>query len=105
MLQKIFNKIERKRGSNNLFWKFLVFSKDYGWMIDDMVNRNNLTKSKKTKKLSLYHTKTGIYYLPTDAYQDVIANTIKNNQIFEKEVVDLASKYIKPDRGVFKNRS
>jgi FkbM family methyltransferase len=33
--------------------------------------------------------------LPSDAKTDVVANTIINNEIFEKEVVDLASKYIK----------
>jgi len=53
-------------------------------------------KSKKTKNLRLYKTVTGNYYLPTDAHQDIVANTIKNNQVFEKDVVDLASKYIKP---------
>ena len=51
-------------------------------------------KSKKTKNLTLYKTETGNYYLPTDAYDDIVANTIKSNQVFEKEVVDLASKYI-----------
>jgi FkbM family methyltransferase len=54
------------------------------------------TKTKKTKNLTLYKTVTGNYYLPTDAHADIVANTIINNQVFEKEVVDLASKYIKP---------
>ncbi|HTB51219.1 MAG TPA: FkbM family methyltransferase [Ferruginibacter sp.] len=53
-------------------------------------------KTKKTKSLKLYKTVTGNYYLPADAYDDVVANTIKSDQIFEKEVVELASKYIKP---------
>jgi FkbM family methyltransferase len=51
-------------------------------------------KTKKTKDLTFYKTDTGNYYLPTHAYEDVVANTIINNRIFEKEVVDLASKYI-----------
>lgn len=53
-------------------------------------------KSKKSKKLTLHKTVTGNYYLPTEAYRDVVANTIINNEIFEKEVVELASRYIKP---------
>jgi len=52
-------------------------------------------KTKKTKKLTFYQTATGNYYLPTEAYADVVANTIIDNRIFEKEVIDLASKYIK----------
>jgi FkbM family methyltransferase len=52
-------------------------------------------KSKKTKNLTLYKTATGNYYLPTDAHEDVVANTIKSDQVFEKDVIDLASKYIK----------
>jgi FkbM family methyltransferase len=53
-------------------------------------------KSKKTNKLSLFNTKTGKYYLPTDAHQDHIANTIKKDQIFDVEIYDIAKKYIKP---------
>jgi len=52
-------------------------------------------KSKKSKNLTLHKTATGNYYLPTDAYEDVVANTIIGNQIFEKEVIELAAKYIK----------
>jgi len=52
-------------------------------------------KSKKTKNLTLCNTVTGNYYLPTDAYEDFVANTIKRGWIFEKEVIDLAAKYIK----------
>jgi FkbM family methyltransferase len=57
-------------------------------------------KSKRTNRLTFYNTKTGNYYLPTDAVNDIVANTIINNQIFEKEVVDLAAKYIKPNTAV-----
>jgi FkbM family methyltransferase len=53
-------------------------------------------KSRKTKNLSFHKTVTGNYYLPTDAYEDVIANTIINNQIFDKEIIDLATHYIIP---------
>ena len=57
-------------------------------------------KSKKTRKLAYYKTVTGNYYLPADAHNDGVANAIKNNQVFEKEVVALASKYIKPGNTV-----
>jgi len=53
--------------------------------------------SERTTKLSIYHTKTGNYYLPTDAHDDIIANTIIDGKVFENEIVDLASKYIKPN--------
>jgi FkbM family methyltransferase len=56
---------------------------------------NTPKKTKKTKELTFYQTATGNYYLPTKAYTDVVANTIIDNGIFEKEVIDLASKYIK----------
>lgn len=54
-------------------------------------------KSRRTNKLTFHRTVTGNYYLPTDACEDVVVNTIAVNQIYEKEVVDLASKYIKPN--------
>jgi FkbM family methyltransferase len=57
-------------------------------------------KSIKTNELTLYKTVTGNYYLPTHAYEDIVANTIKSNQIFEKEVVDLVFKHIKEDTAV-----
>lgn len=53
--------------------------------------------SRKTKNLTFYETATGNYFLPTDVYNDVVANSIKENKIFEKEVVDLASIFIKPN--------
>ncbi len=59
----------------------------------DIIKHNK--KSKKTKNLTLYNTKTGKYYLPTDAHQDHIANTIKKDQIFDVEIYDIAKKYIK----------
>ena len=59
-----------------------------------------IQKSVKTEDLTLYNTATGNYYLPTHAYQDVVSNAIKYNQVFEKEVVELACKYIKKDTAV-----
>jgi len=57
-------------------------------------------KSKKTDRLTLYDTKTGKYYLPTDAYGDYVAYTIICNGVYEMEVVDCAKKYIKPNSAV-----
>jgi FkbM family methyltransferase len=57
-------------------------------------------KSIYSKRLDLHETATGKYYLPADAVNDVVANAIKSGQIFEKEVVELASKYIKPGTAV-----
>ena len=56
--------------------------------------------SRKTRNLTYYNTTTGNYYLPTDAYNDNVANTIKGNKVFEKEVVDLAATLIKPNKSV-----
>jgi len=59
---------------------------------------NSLTeRTTYSDKLTLYNTSTGFYYLPTDAKNDVIAMSIIGNRIFEKEVVDIAFKYIKED--------
>lgn len=54
-------------------------------------------RSKRSNNLNFYQTKTGNYYLPDSADADVIVTSIKSGKIFEKEVVDLASKYIKPE--------
>lgn len=61
----------------------------------DIIKYKPVKSSKRTKNLSYYETKTGNYYLPADAHQDIVANTIISNEIFEKEVVDLATQYIK----------
>jgi len=54
-------------------------------------------KSIRTNKLCYFETLTGNYFLPADAKCDNVANTIINNEVFEKEVVDIAYKYIKED--------
>ncbi|MBF0123251.1 MAG: FkbM family methyltransferase [Candidatus Omnitrophica bacterium] len=53
-------------------------------------------KSVKTGRLSFYKTKTGNYYLPTDACKDEIAGAIKKGKIFDKSVYEIAKKYVKP---------
>lgn len=54
-------------------------------------------KSIRTNKLSFHKTKTGNYYLPTDAHADEIACAMKNNLIFDLNVYEVAKKYIKPE--------
>jgi FkbM family methyltransferase len=58
------------------------------------------SKTKRTNELSLYSTKTGKYYLPKDSHEDIVANTIINNKIFEEEIVDSARTYIQRDSSV-----
>ena len=55
-----------------------------------------IKKSVRSTALSFHVTETGSYYLPSDAHDDIVANTIKKGKIFEKDVVSLARKYIKP---------
>lgn len=57
-------------------------------------------KTVRTDKLKLYKTKTGNYFLPADARQDVIATTILNDQIFDEDVVNCAKEYIVPGSAV-----
>lgn len=52
--------------------------------------------TKRTKDLAYYRTKTGNYYLPVDAHGDVLANTIKADQIFDEQIVKEAALHIKP---------
>jgi len=51
-------------------------------------------RSKISKQLTFHKTATGNYFLPTDACADNVANEIISNKIFEKEVIELAKKYI-----------
>ena len=49
------------------------------------------------KKLKLYKTVTGNYYLPQFALKDLIRNEIIDNKIFDKKVYETAIKYIQED--------
>ena len=49
------------------------------------------------KKLKLYKTSTGYYFLPQFALKDLIRNEIIDNKIFDKKVYETAIKYIKED--------
>ena len=57
-------------------------------------------KTLRTRSLTYYATATGDYWLPTDAHQDVIAQAIRTNRIFDREIVDLAGQYIKAGTAV-----
>ena len=52
-------------------------------------------RSVRTDKLELVHTKTGSYYLPKDAHADIIAITIKKDEIFEPHIYMTARKFIR----------
>jgi len=52
-------------------------------------------KSIRTNSLSLHETATGKYFLPTDAHQDGIANTIIKGGIFDTPIYEIAKQYIK----------
>ena len=59
------------------------------------VNGNTKGRSVKSKLLTYFETKSGNYFLPTDAVNDVISIAIKNDEIFDIEVYQCASKHIK----------
>ena len=52
------------------------------------------------KICKLYETKNGKYYLPVFAYKDIIANEIKNNRIFQSEILDIAKQYVEENTAV-----
>jgi FkbM family methyltransferase len=71
--------------------------------IVNKIKQQVLKIRKEKKKVSpedkwTYHkTKTGNYYLPIDAPNDIIAKAILNDEIFDAEIYHLAKKYIKPN--------
>jgi len=60
----------------------------------DIIRYSN-KKTRISKKLQLFNTINGKYYLPADAHQDIIAEAIKNDKIFDEEVYQVSKKYIK----------
>ncbi len=56
----------------------------------------NVKKTVRSNELSYHQTVTGNYYLPADANQDKIAQAIRNNQIFDVEVYEIAKEFIRP---------
>ena len=67
---------------------------------DAVTPRATPLKTLRTGDLTYYATATGNYWLPTDAHQHVIAQAIRTNRIFDREVVDLAGQYIKAGTAV-----
>ena len=76
----------------NIFKKFIE-SKRYVYFLPKFLRY----KIFNIKKLKIYHTKTGSYYLPQYAIKDIIRNTIIADQIFDAHILELAKKYIKPN--------
>jgi len=60
-----------------------------------IVKNSSIKKTILSKELSYYTTKTGNYYLPTHAYNDVIKKAIINDEVFDKPIVEIATKYIR----------
>jgi len=52
------------------------------------------------RRLKLYNTKTGKYYLPQYAYKDIIRDSIINDIIFDDHIYRIAKEYIKPNSTV-----
>jgi FkbM family methyltransferase len=57
----------------------------------------NAKKSIRTNELVFHQTATGNYFLPKDAHQDSIANAIKQNEVFDDEIYQIAKEFIKPN--------
>ena len=68
----------------------------YGYEIVKNENYWKLNPSGDINVIDYYETVTGNYYLYKNTPYDAVANAIKNNLVFEKEVVDIASRYVKP---------
>lgn len=66
----------------------------------DIVKISPPPRTVHSRELILHETTTGKYYLPSGAGADLVAQSIIANGIFEKEVVDLAAKYIRKNTAV-----
>src|SRR5260221_5584024 len=94
----------------SITWKFVrrismkkLVKRIFHFLGYDIIKRKGISedhKSVRSKSLTLYTTATGRYYLPTDAHQDTVANTIKDNLIFDAEIVQVAKKYIKENTAI-----
>ena len=79
---KLIDKILKKLLPNFLYLKLKkIYKKLFGlvWSI---------------KICKLYRTKNGNYFLPVFAYNDIIARKIKDNRIYDPEILDLAKQYV-----------
>ena len=74
----------------NSFWCSPEFKTRMKLLTEETAHK----KSQRTDKTTFYRTLTGDYFLPTDAGDDMIANTIISNQIFDEPIYDAAKRYI-----------
>lgn len=77
------------------FFGFEISRSQKNQIVQDFGNDYPRGRSVKSKFLTYYETKTGNYFLPTDAVNDVIVKAIQNDEIFDIEIYKCASKYIK----------
>lgn len=75
----------------------LKIFKRFGYNIIKVPKYN---KSIVSKVLTFHKTLTGNYYLPTEAYNDLIAMAIKENRIFDENIYKIAKEFIKPNTSV-----
>lgn len=61
----------------------------------DIIRHQKPIISKRSERLQEHLTATGKYYLPTDAAGDIIATSIKNDEIFDEDIYKIAQQYIK----------
>ncbi len=61
---------------------------------------NKFKVSSDKQNLDLFNTPTGKYYLPSYLKKDTVAQTIKSGEIFEKEIIEVAKKYIKENQSI-----
>lgn len=57
----------------------------------------DMTPAKIQDNIVLFETALGSFYLPTDAPDDVVINSIKEGKVFEPEIVETAKRFIKKD--------
>jgi SAM-dependent methyltransferase len=101
MINNLKQKIERKRNSNNLIWKFLVLAKDISWAFSEFFGNKENRKNKKENEKTIDHIFEQIYKenawqygsgegsLPqnTKEYRKFLQNFLKTYKI--KTVLDL----------------
>ena len=51
---------------------------------------------RKEGELNYFETPIGKYFLPANAPNDIVINTMQRGEYFEKPILDVASRYIKP---------
>jgi FkbM family methyltransferase len=67
----------------------------FGYDTIKIPKRKNYFSKKENNRLNFYETPIGNYYLPTDNPNDAVINCMKYGEIFEPEIIETASLYIK----------